>query len=129
MNWLERIQTRGAAALICLLGISAQKATAPYFREVPAAESKVHWRHNNGRSAMRYLPETMSGGAAILDYDNDGWMDLLFTDTGSSSFYKPSKPAGVVLFRNDGRGAFQDVTAKAGLQFDQFSHGGCGGRL
>jgi len=72
---------------------------------------------------MRYLPETMSGGMAILDYDNDGWMDLLFTDTGSSSFYKPPKPAGVVLFRNDGRGGFLDVTTKAGLQFDQFSMG------
>ncbi len=72
---------------------------------------------------MRYLPETMSGGVAILDYDNDGWMDLLFTDTGSSSFYKAPKPVGVVLFRNDGRGSFQDMTAKAGLRFDQFSMG------
>lgn len=109
--------------MVCLLCVSAQKAAIPYFREILSTESKVAWRHDNGQSAMRYLPETMSGGVAILDYNNDGWMDLLFTDTGSSSFYKSPKPAGVVLFQNDGSGAFREVTARAGLQFDQFSMG------
>lgn len=109
--------------LVCVAGISAQKAAAPYFREISATESKIGWRHDNGRSAMRYLPETMSGGVAILDYNNDGWMDLLFTNAGSSSFYKSPKSTGAVLFQNDGRGGFREVTAKAGLPLDQFSMG------
>ncbi len=121
MNWLRK--GRIAAALAGFVCLSAQKVPQAYFREILSAESSIAWRHNNARSAMRYLPETMSGGVAIFDYNNDGWMDLLFTDTGSSSFYKAPKPAGAVLFQNDGSGSFRDVTAKAGLQLDQFSMG------
>lgn len=121
MNW--RLEKGLVAALVCLLCVSAQKAALPYFREIPKTKSKVDWRHDNGRSAMRYLPETMSGGVAILDYNNDGWMDLLFANTGSSSFYQPPKPGAAVLFQNDGHGAFVEVTSKSGLQFDQFSMG------
>lgn len=107
----------------CLVCLSAQKSAPALFREVMSAESKVTFRHDNARSAKRYLPETMSGGVAMLDYNNDGWIDLLFTNSGSSSFHKPSKPVHSLLLENDGRGSFRDVTSKAGLQFDQFSMG------
>src|SRR4029077_18796057 len=74
---------------LCLTHVAlAQKAPQPensavprapgriVFREIPPTESGITWSHNNAHSPERYLPETVGGGCAFLDYDNDGWMDI-----------------------------------------------------
>jgi hypothetical protein len=43
-------------------------------------EAGIRFRHNNGASGKKYLPETMGAGAAFLDYDNDGWQDIFFVN-------------------------------------------------
>jgi hypothetical protein len=74
-------------------------------------------------SPQRYLPESTGPGVAIFDYNNDGWMDILFVDYGTSVFYKPDKPLHPVLYRNNGNGTYTDVSEQAGLTADIFGHG------
>jgi enediyne biosynthesis protein E4 len=93
------------------------------FAEELPAKTGISWVHNNARSPERYLPETMSGGVAILDFDGDGWMDIFFVNGGSSEFYKPPRALAHALFRNNQNGTFTDVTQKAGLNADLFGMG------
>ncbi len=95
----------------------------PIFREVPPHESGITFVHTNGRSDHRYLPETVGGGVAIFDYNNDGLMDILFVNSGDSTFYHPSAPLHPVLYRNNGNGTFTDVSAQAGLTANLFGMG------
>jgi tetratricopeptide (TPR) repeat protein len=70
--------------------------------------------HENGASALKRLPETMSGGIGLLDYDGDGWLDVYAVQSGA--FPPPETPSrGDRLFRNRGDGTFEDVTERAGL--------------
>jgi len=98
------------------LGPSAQvKQPAFWFTDV-AGRSNFHYRTNNDFKGRKYFPQPMCGGVAAIDYDNDGRMDLFFTNgarlpelvKGSPDFYN-------CLLRNKGDGSFEDVTAKAGL--------------
>ena len=71
---------------------------------------------DNGQSDHRHLPETMSGGVALLDFDGDGWIDIYAVQGGP---FPPrpdrSPPFGDRLFRNQGDGRFEDVTVSSGL--------------
>ena len=85
----------------------------------------IHFVHNNGAYGEKLLPETMGGGVAFLDFNNDGAQDLLFIN----STYWPGKvPAGkkattLALYRNDGKGHFQDVTSASGLDVSFYGMG------
>ena len=71
--------------------------------------------HSNGRSPEMYLPETVGGGCAFIDYDNDGWMDLYLVNSGKCDFFDPHPPLRNALYRNNRDGTFTDVTEKAGV--------------
>src|SRR5882672_1207808 len=94
------------------------------FKDI-TAESGIRFVHNNGAYGEKLLPETMGGGVAFLDFDNDGAQDLLFVN----STYWPGKvPAGkkattLALYRNDGKGHFQDVTSASGLDVSFYGMG------
>jgi hypothetical protein len=102
---------------------AAQRVT---FVEVPAAQSKIAWVHDNGRSEARHLPETCGGGGLFFDYDNDGWMDIYLVNSGPSDFYTPKTPLKNALYRNNHDGTFTDVTDKAGVACGQMGHFGMG---
>src|SRR5215831_3580304 len=108
--------------LISLL-VATLPAAAVTFREVSPKESGVMWVHDNARSDRRYLPEAEAPGVAIFDYNNDGWMDLLFVNSGEVSFFHPTKPRPYALYRNNGDGTFIDVTERAGLHPNLFGMG------
>jgi hypothetical protein len=95
----------------------------PIFREISPAESGIKWVHTNGKSIQRYLPETTGAGVAIFDYDNDGWMDILLVDSGSSVFYMPKTRLHPVLYRNNHDGTYTDVSQQAGLNADLYGQG------
>jgi hypothetical protein len=102
-------------------------AAAPVtFVEVPPAQSKITWVHDNGRSELRHLPETCGGGGLFFDFDNDGWMDIYLVNSGPSDFYSPKTPIRNALYRNNGDGTFVDVTEKAGVACGQMGHFGMG---
>jgi len=64
----------------------------------------------------KHAPETMAGGVAVFDYDNDGNLDIFFTNGADiSTLRKTSEKYWNRLFRNNGDGTFTDVTEKAGL--------------
>ncbi len=93
------------------------------FEEVPAATSKINWVHDNAHSPDRQLPETVGAGCAFLDYDNDGWMDIYFVNSGPSDFFTPPKPLKNALYHNNHDGTFTDVTDKAGVAGGKFGMG------
>src|SRR4029453_7066502 len=100
---------------------SAEPA-AVTFQDV-TAKSGITWVHNNAQSAARHLPETVGPGCAFIDYDNDGWMDIFFVNSGSSDFFTPTTRLQNALYRNNHDGTFTDVTVKAGLTRDSFGMG------
>lgn len=98
----------------------------PYFHEV-AERSGVNHLFQNGRTPARQLPETMSGGLALIDFNNDGWQDIFLLQGGDfphKSIDGDTKK-GDRLFKNLGDGTFIDITDKAGLpdSASGYSHG------
>jgi hypothetical protein len=83
----------------------------------------IEFTHQNGARGERMLPETMGGGVAWLDFDNDGDQDLLFVNSDTWPFSRAPgepRPQALYLYRNDGTGRFSDATAEAGLDGDAF---------
>lgn len=79
------------------------------------AQAGITWRHFSGESPDRYLIETMGGGVAFLDFDQDGRQDLFFVNGGETPKGKSPTPVRNALYRNLGGGKFEDVTEKSGL--------------
>lgn len=82
----------------------------------------ISFRHNSGAYGKKYLPETMGSGCAFLDYDNDGWQDILLINSMDWPDRKRSRsyPA---LYHNDRDGTFTDVTKEAGLMVEMYGLG------
>jgi hypothetical protein len=94
------------------------------FTDITAA-SGIAFTHVNGAYGEKLLPETMGGGVAFLDYDNDGFQDLLFVNSTYWPSHVPdgAKPATPALYHNDGRGHFTDVTSGSGLDISVYGMG------
>ncbi|MGH9580961.1 MAG: CRTAC1 family protein [Terriglobales bacterium] len=80
-----------------------------------AREAGLRFRHFSGASPEKYVLETMGSGAAFLDFDNDGWLDIFLVNGSSVPGNPAPKGTGHALYRNQGDGTFVDVTAKAGV--------------
>jgi hypothetical protein len=105
-------------------GAQAAPAKTPVvFAEVPPAQSKIAWAHDNGRSEAHHLPETCGGGGLFFDYDNDGWLDIYLVNSGASDFFTPKTPLKNALYRNNHDGTFADVTDRAGVAGGTFGMG------
>ncbi len=79
------------------------------------AEAGISFHHEDGGSGRRYVIEIVGGGVLALDYDQDGWPDLLFVNGHPLPGDSGGATVGHRLFRNLGDGRFSDVTAAAGL--------------
>ncbi len=90
---------------------------APQFVNA-AATLGIAFTHFNGAAGKKYMPETVGSGCAIFDYDNDGWMDVLFVSgtswTGDIASRQKLKPS-LALFKNHEGRRFENVTRAAGL--------------
>jgi hypothetical protein len=106
--------TAGAAGVFVAAAIAFQPPQ-PHFIDI-TARSKFTYITNNDLSPRKYFVQPMAGGVAIFDYDNDGKMDIFFTNGAKLPELKKTGPAFYnALLRNKGDGTFEDVTAKAGL--------------
>jgi len=103
-------------AIPALPPLSFSAGSSPYpFSEVPSSTSGITWKHTAGLSPEKYLPQSTGAGCAFLDYDNDGWMDLYFVNSGPCDIFTPTQPLRNALYRNNRDGTFTDVTEKAGV--------------
>ena len=90
--------------------------------------SKIGFQLKNSISPQRYSIETMMGGVAVLDYNNDGLLDIFFTNGAAiPSLEKSDSSYFNRLYRNNGDGTFSDVTEKAGLKGIGYSMGAAAG--
>ncbi len=110
---------RSAVVLLCGAVLAAQGG---WFEDATEL-SGLGFRHQNSKTERKYLPETMSGGVAILDIDNDGWRDVFFVNGArlavrQADGAEPDKSDPKFwnrLYRNNGDGKFTDVTEKYGV--------------
>ncbi|HKW98595.1 MAG TPA: tetratricopeptide repeat protein [Bryobacteraceae bacterium] len=116
-------------AMTAAVGLVHTEAPAPYVEQGPRAG--LNFRFRNSPTSRKYLIETMGGGVAIFDYDNDGWPDVFFVNGAA---LKDPQPDGEALdksapefwnrlFHNNRDGTFTDVTAKAGLEGSGYGMG------
>ena len=100
-------------------GASTQKSNSPLepsqirFADVTAS-SGITFEHAVSPE-KKYLAESMSGGVLLLDYDQDGWLDIYFTNAQSVAMTLQGQKAKGALYRNNHDGTFTDVTDKAGV--------------
>jgi hypothetical protein len=90
-----------------------------------ALESGIDYRHENGPTPDKYMPETMGAGAVMLDYDGDGWVDLFFVNGGSFLDRDVADTARHRLYRNNGDGTFSDATGAADIGISGYGMGAC----
>ena len=101
-------------ALLFAVGAGGEEG-ASYRFEDRTAEAGIVFHHEDGGSGRRYVVEIVGGGVLVLDYDGDGWPDLLFLNGHSLPGDAGGATVGNRLFRNRGDGRFDDATGPAGL--------------
>jgi hypothetical protein len=99
----------------------AQGAASIRFTEVSDAAGVV-FTHFTGARGKKYLPETIGSGLAFLDYDGDGWQDLLLMN-GAAWPGDPNPHPTPHLYHNRGNGTFEDVTPGSGLDRELYGMG------
>src|SRR6202161_4868661 len=120
--------TRTSALLCCALRLISASSLAQnvHFRDI-TAQAGIHFTHNNGAFGKKWLPETMGPGCAFIDYDNDGWPDILLVNgqdwPGRVGVHKTTGASTLKLYHNNHDGTFSDVTRKDGLDISLFGLG------
>jgi hypothetical protein len=107
---------------LCIFFSLAAHAQQPHFRDI-TAPSGIHFSHNNGAFGKKWLPETMGPGCAFIDYDNDGYPDILLVNGSDFPGHPHAGATTPKLYHNNGNGTFTDVTRKAGLAIPMFGMG------
>jgi hypothetical protein len=117
---MTRIHFLTAAACIIATAATVPPNGAGRFTDITQSAG-IRFKHNSGRAGKKYLPETMGSGAAFIDYDNDGWPDLIllngkdWTPRGRRSFS--------ALYHNNHNGTFTDVITGSGLDVEMYGMG------
>ena len=105
------------------LSFAPQTGPAPGFRLTDVtANAGIQFRHNSGAYGGKLLPETLGSGCAFLDYDNDGWQDVLLVNGMDWPGHSRARST-LHLYRNNRNGTFSDVTRAAGLDVEMYGMG------
>ncbi len=119
-----KLPTTKRLALIVLLAAAGTSARAQIRFEDVAKKAGLNFELHNGAVGEFHQPELMLGGVAVLDYNNDGCMDIFFANGAEMPSLKKTGPKYFNrLYRNNCDGTFTDVTEKAGLAGDGYSMG------
>jgi enediyne biosynthesis protein E4 len=94
------------------------------FKDISVSSGLAKWQHVMGTAQKKYILETDGSGVALLDYDNDGWLDIYLVNGSTyDALSGKTTPPHAALFHNNHDGTFTDVTAKAGVQNDRWGFG------
>ena len=119
----------GAGLAVCAWPFEAiadaalNPGAAPGFQLVDVtSQAGIHFQHNSGAYGGKLLPETLGSGCAFLDYDGDGWPDILLVNATDWPGHKRQRST-LHLYRNNRNGTFADVTKSAGLDIEMYGMG------
>ncbi len=121
-DFLQR--TCGALTVAAAAPLVRAQSSSPLgmrFVDVTAAAG-IDFRHHSGAYGGKLLPETMGAGCAFLDYDADGWQDILFINGMDWPGHRTGRST-MRLYRNNRDGTFVDVTRAAGLDVELYGMG------
>ena len=94
------------------------------FQDVAAAAGLTKWHHTAGTPEKRLIVEAKGPGVCLLDYDNDGWLDIYLVNGSTyEALAGKATPPHAALFHNNHDGTFTDVTQKAGVANDRWGFG------
>ncbi len=105
--------------------VSGTVASGPVpFVDITAKAGLAGWKHVSGEPEKRYILESIGSGVALLDYDNDGWLDIYLVNGATEAALAGKSPMPkAALFHNNHDGTFTDVTAKAGVANERWGFG------
>src|SRR5262245_7304056 len=118
---MTRLLRLGLSLVIGLTAVQPQEVSIRFVNI--ANDAKITFKHENGATPQKYMPETMAGGSIILDYNNDGWPDIFFVNGGSFADKQRAAAARHRLYRNNKDGTFTDVTAQTDIGVSGFGMG------
>ncbi len=114
----------GAASLMSWPTLALQAAGPPGIKLTDVtSRAGISFRHNNGSAGGKLLPETLGSGCAFLDYDADGWQDILLVNGCDWPGTNKRQKSTLRLYRNNRNGTFTDVTQAAGLDVELYGMG------
>ena len=94
------------------------------FADISAASGLTTWHHTAGTPQKQFILEAKGPGVAVLDYDNDGWLDIYLVNGSTlDALNGHASPPHAALFHNNHDGTFTDVAAKAGVTNDRWGYG------
>ena len=94
------------------------------FQDVASAAGLTKWHHQAGTPEKRLILEAKGPGVCLIDYDNDGWLDIYLVNGSTyDALAGKAEPPHAALFHNNHDGTFTDVTAKAGVTNDRWGYG------
>ena len=116
------------ACILAFPAAAARQETTPtkaellvQFTDITDAAG-VRFRHVSAPE-KKYIVESMSGGVALFDYDNDGCLDIYFTNALTVDTFNAPRSSRSALYHNNCDGTFTDVTDKSGLAYPGWAHG------
>jgi enediyne biosynthesis protein E4 len=113
----------GLASTVSFPLLKAFAASRAGFRMVDVTSSAgLNFKHNSGAFGGKFLPETLGSGCAFLDYDGDGWQDILLINGADWPGHRRERST-LKLYRNNRNGTFTDVTRSAGLDIEMYGMG------
>ena len=94
------------------------------FKDIAQQAGLTTWRHKMGTPEKTYILETIGSGVGLIDYDNDGWLDIYMVNGSTyEALAGKADPPHAALFHNNHDGTFTDVSSKAGVTNDRWGFG------
>ncbi|MBV9885926.1 MAG: VCBS repeat-containing protein, partial [Acidobacteria bacterium] len=94
------------------------------FSDITKSAGLDKFRHHSGTPEKISIIDAPGAGVALLDYDNDGWLDIYLVNGSTAAAMRGKEPTpGAALFHNNHDGTFTDVTAKAGVANERWGFG------
>ena len=122
-SFLESGAALALGSLFPLHALGANASGHPLFQlKDVTSQAGIDFRHNSGAYGGKFLPETLGSGCAFLDYDSDGYPDILLVNSMDWPGHKRTRST-LKLYKNNRNGTFSDVTRAAGLDIELYGMG------